>query len=265
MDGALELVRAPPLRLRRASARGERDRAAAAASSTPSTQPGALAQRRRRSTATSARSRLRQRAPGARAPTSTLRRPLRPTDHLELRLNSEPALAGRGPAAAGRAGGCSPPRSSALRATYTFTSRVLPARSSASTWTRGAIPSLYIVEPVAPTDALLQRLGPLRLQAQLADGAVRRLRRQPGPFGGGDARAAGPPVLPEAVLRVPALRAASGALVSSPASGPPSASKPVCAPRAARLSACSSRSRIAVVHVAADRRPGVRRPAVAPG
>ena len=85
-----------------------------------------------------------------------------------------------------------------------------------------------------------------------------------GPSRGGDARAAGPPVLPEAVVRVPALRRLA-ARVSSRASRPPSTSKPASASRASRLSACSSGSRTAAVHVAAGRRPGVRRRAAAPG
>ena len=75
---------------------------------------------------------------------------LRPTDHLELRVQRQPALAGRGRRRAALGAACSRPRVDRLRATYTFTSRVF-VRAIGQYVQTTRDPTLYLSEVARKT------------------------------------------------------------------------------------------------------------------
>ena len=158
--------------------------------------PAHASHRRSRSTATSARrSTSRTRARGTAAPRSTCRRDpaRRPPRARAARRTAAGSTWTTATGASRRLFAASVER---LRATYTFTARGRSCASSGSTSARRAT-RRSTPFAVTPQDGALHGLGALRLQAELADGALPRLWRRSGADGEQSARAGGAGVLHE--------------------------------------------------------------------
>ena len=132
---------------------------------------------------------------------------LRPTDHLELTFNVgrrflDVDVPGRDGARLFTA------KVDRVRATYNFTARSF-FRAIVQYVSTTRDPSLYL-ETVEPRSGNFGALLPVRLQAELADRALRGLRRRPGAHGDRGLGADRAPVLRQGLLRVPALASGEG-------------------------------------------------------
>lgn len=145
---------------------------------------------------------------------------LRPTDHLELRFNGSRRWLNvdAGSLDSGRLFTASVAR---LRATYTFTARSFFRAIAQYVRTYGSRP----VSPRfcgRPAGGLVHRFRALRLQAELAERSLRRLRGQPHAHRGEPLREGGLSAFPQSLLRVPEVvfRRGSGSPVGSSRAGP---------------------------------------------
>ncbi len=132
---------------------------------------------------------------------------IRPTNHLELQFDSDVRWLNVKPFEGGSEQRLFTAQVERLKATYTFTARSY-LRAHRPVRPDGTEP-VAVSEPGERAGRLVQRVAPFRLQAELADRALRGLWGQPDRHGGEPAREDRPAVLPEGLLRLSALTALS--------------------------------------------------------